>query len=72
MCMDEKTTHEIMAIYGNYEEELKGNNSKDAIVCAVHVEFYGKMTRAREEKSKLKFFLEGKQPGPLKYRLSIC
>ena len=61
-CKWMKKTNEVMLKYGIHPEELQGSkaNSKDAILTGVHLEFYKKMIRAREEKSKLKYFLDGK------------
>ena len=57
-----KRTRQTMAKYGIEEDEL--NESKEIARNAIHVgvfiKFHGKMTKAREERSKLKFFLDGK------------
>ena len=61
-CTWMKRTRQVMAKYGIEEDEL--NESKEAARNAIHVgvfvKFHGKMTKAREERSKLKFFLDGK------------
>ena len=58
-----KKTKEIMTKYEFEEEDLIGSKdkTKHEINRKVYIQFWKKMTREREEKSKLRFFLEGKK-----------
>ena len=50
----EKYNIEMNELNGTKEE------ARGAIGVGVYIKFYGKMTKDREERSKLKYFLEGK------------
>ena len=62
-CSWMKTTREVMEKYKLQEYELNGSKgqSKIAIDTGVHIQFREKMTKAKEERSKLKFYLDGKK-----------
>ena len=72
-----KKSKEILTKYGIHEDELKGSKAraKHAIQTGVHIKFCEKMTKAKEERSKLKFFLEGKNAWkpekPAEYMLKL-
>ena len=57
-----KRTSELMEKYHLLEEDLIGPKEKTKIDIdqGVFIEFWKKMTKHKEERSKLKFFLEGK------------
>ena len=61
-CKWMKKTKETMNKYGMEMEDLTGSKgkTKHEINLKVYIQFWKKMTRDRENKSKLKFFLEGK------------
>ena len=58
----DKKTKETMERYHIENEELTRSkaDANNAIHVGVYINFWKKMTLAREEKSKLKHFLEGK------------
>ena len=61
-CKWMKRTQEIMTKYGIEQEDLTGSKekAKHEINRSVFLQFWKKMTKDREEKSKLQFFLNGK------------
>ena len=62
-CKWMKTTKETMERYGLEEDDLKGSvgRTKNIINVNVRARFIGKMNKDKDVRSKLKFFLEGKQ-----------
>ena len=61
-CKWMKRTKEIMEKYNIQEEDLNGpkENAMDAIMIGVHIKMYSNVNSAREGRSKLNFFLDGK------------
>ena len=58
-----KKTKEIMEKYNIEESDLNGSKEKanEAINLAMHMKIYNRVYESREERSKLKFFLDGKR-----------
>ena len=61
-CKWMKRTKQIMEKYNITDEELMGSkeSAREAIEIGAYIQFYQRMNKDRDEKSKLKHFLEGK------------
>ena len=61
-CKWMKKTKEVMEKYGIQDHELYGTKPtiQNAILVGIHIKFRANMIKSMEERSKLKYFLDGK------------
>ena len=59
---NDKKTKEVMEKYGIQDHELYGTKPtiQNAILVGIHIKFRANMIKSMEERSKLKYFLDGK------------